>query len=293
MQEIASRFTCLNSGESSTEAAHADRTEATQARGDVRAEHSRRTEKLRNRSTQPSWRARTMHLGIVAAFDREARMLTGRAGLLRDFQGQAQVAIAGMGADRARAAGERLLNSGATALLSWGVAAALDRELEPGSLLMPRTIVATDLSERAVSPDWHSALCARLADKFVIHTEPLAESTLVLSTPAQKRALLLRSMAVAADMESAALAALAQTAHVPFVAIRAVSDRADTRVPLWLSAVVDGAGRLSLRRVIKDFLLRPRDWVAVSHVASGFCAARATLTGVARQAGISLMAGVS
>ena len=129
--------------------------------------------------------------------------------------------------------------------------------------------------------------------KFVIHTEPLAESTLVLSTSAQKRALLLRSAAVAADMESAALAALAQTAHVPFVAIRAVSDTADARVPQWLSDVINDTGRVSLRYAIKGLLLHPRDWIVVSRLAFGFRAARATLTDVARQAGESLVAAAS
>jgi adenosylhomocysteine nucleosidase len=234
-----------------------------------------------------------MQLGIVAAFDREVQMLVGRTGSMADLQGQILVMVAGMGAECARAAGERLLNSGATALLSWGVAAALDRGLEPGSLLLPRTIVAADLSERAVSLDWHRDLCNHLAGKFVIHTEPLAESTLVLSTSAQKRALLLRSAAVAADMESAALAALAQTAHVPFVAIRAVSDTADARVPQWLSDVINDTGRVSLRYAIKGLLLHPRDWIVVSRLAFGFRAARATLTDVARQAGASLMAAAS
>lgn len=234
-----------------------------------------------------------MRLGIVAAFDREARMLVGHAGPVTEPQDQARVVIAGMGAARARAAGERLLNDGATALLSWGVAAALDRGLTPGSLLMPRTIVAADLSEHAVSKAWHFNLCEHLAEKFVIHTDPLAESPQVLTTPAQKRALLLHSAAIAADMESAALAMLARDAQVPFVAIRAVSDTAAARVPQWLSTVVDDAGRLSLRRAIKGFLLRPRDWVAVSHLAFGFRAARATLTNVVCQTGASLMATAS
>jgi adenosylhomocysteine nucleosidase len=117
-----------------------------------------------------------MCLGVVAAFDRETRMLTQAAGVAPESRGQALVAYAGMGANHARVAGERLLNSGATALLSWGVAAALDHGLAPGNLLLPKAFINADLCEFAAADDWHNSLCERLAGKFVVRTEPLAES---------------------------------------------------------------------------------------------------------------------
>jgi adenosylhomocysteine nucleosidase len=233
-----------------------------------------------------------VRLGIVAAFDREARMLLGRAGGMavelsecRSVDGSVRslVVFAGVGAECARVACARLLDNGATALLSWGLAAGLDGALSPGSLLLPRAIIDAQLREHAVHQRWHRELCARLNDRFAVHTAPLAESRLLLSTPAQKRALMLHSTAIAADMESAAVAALARAADVPFVAIRAVSDTALTHVPPWLSGAIDGAGRLAAAQVIKQVIVRPVDWPAVSRLALGFRAARATLAGVARQ----------
>jgi adenosylhomocysteine nucleosidase len=229
-----------------------------------------------------------MRLGIVAAFDFEARMFMARAGPLGrpdEDAGDPLVALAGMGAARARAAGERLLNDGATALVSWGVAAGLDRALSPGSLVAPRAIIAADLSELPVSTDLHRTLCERLGAGFVIHTDPLAESAKVLTTPAQKRALLLRSGAIAADMESAALAAVAREAQVPFLAVRAISDAAAVSVPSWLVAAMDGAGRLAPAQLLKQIVLRPLEWAAVSRLALGFRAARATLKHVAAKLG--------
>ncbi len=199
--------------------------------------------------------------------------------------GDVDVALAGMGAGRARAAGEDLLARGATALMSWGVAAALDRDLAPGNLLVPSVILGTDLHAYPVHAGWHRSLCRRLTDNFVIHVDPLVESETVLATRAQKRALMLHSGAIAADMESAALAALARDACVPFVAIRAVSDTALARVPQWLGGVIDNGGRLRLTAVMRQILVRPLDWAAVSRLALGFRAARATLTHVAAQAG--------
>lgn len=215
---------------------------------------------------------------------------TNAAGPFRAAPGDGLLTLAGIGATRARAAGERLLSSGATALLSWGVAAALDRGLRSGDLLAPATIIGTDLREYAVSADWHRALCERLADEFVVHTEPLAETRTVLTTPAQKRILLVHTGAIAADMESAALAGLAREAGVPFVAIRAISDTATAKVPWWLGVAIDDAGRISLADVLKQIALHPAEWTAVAHLAFGFRAARATLTGVAEQVGTDRLA---
>lgn len=223
-----------------------------------------------------------MRVGIVSAFDREARMLFRQAGTAGALPDAALIALAGQGPERARAAGQRLLARGATALMSWGLAAGLDRALKPGSLLLPIAIIDADLREHPVNLVWHRDLCARLENRFTIHTELLAESALLLGTPAQKRALMLHSAAIAADMESAALAALARAANVPFVAVRAVSDTAVTRVPSWLGGVIDTAGRLVVAKVLARIAARPADWAAISHLAFGFCAARATLTGVAR-----------
>jgi adenosylhomocysteine nucleosidase len=233
-----------------------------------------------------------MRVGIVAAFDREARALIKRRNAAAQARGDVLFALSGMGAVRARAAGEHLLEQGATALLSWGVAAALDRGLTAGDLLLPKVILAADLREYSVSAGWQRALCERLAGGFVVNTGPLAETPMVLSTPAQKRALLLHSSAIAADMESAALAALACEARVPFVSIRAVSDTAGAKVPPWLGAAIDSAGRLSTTRMLKEIIGRPLEWIAMSHLALGFRAARVTLTGVAERVGAGWPAAV-
>ncbi len=226
-------------------------------------------------------------------------MLLGRAGSMAvelskrrpvDNSAGILVAFAGVGPECARAAGTRLLDNGATALLSWGLAAGLDRTLPAGSLLLPRVIVDAQMREHAVHRKWHHKLYTRLDDRFAVHTAPLAESILLLSTPAQKRALMLCSTAIAADMESAAIAALARAADVPFVAIRAVSDTALTRVPPWLSGAIDGAGRLATAQLIREMIVSPMDWPAVSRLALGFRAARGTLARVARQIGASFLA---
>jgi hypothetical protein len=150
---------------------------------------------------------------------------------------------------------------------------------------MPTAIIGANCSTYFVDPDWHRDLAACLADRYIIHTQALAESTAVLSNGAHKRALRLRSSAIAADMESAALAALARKAGVPFLVIRAVSDRADARVPHWLTASIDEAGHLAVGTALGRILTRPSDWGAIFGLALGFRAARATLAGVCERIG--------
>ncbi len=225
-----------------------------------------------------------MQVGIVAAFDREARMLAAQARTGCDSRavGTTRIALAGVGPAGAQAAGQRLLKQGATALVSWGIAAALEPQLSPGSLLIPNSVIAADGRAYPVDSGWHHSLCERLAN-FAVHTGPLAESYTILGTPAQKNALASRTGAIGADMESAALAAVAHAGQVPFVAIRVVSDAADTKVPAWLAHAIDGAGRLSKAAVLKQIALHPAEWGAISRLALGFKAARATLSAVARQ----------
>jgi hypothetical protein len=150
---------------------------------------------------------------------------------------------------------------------------------------MPTAIIGADSSTYFVDHDWHRDLAACLADRYIIHTQALAESTTILSNGAHKRALRLRSSAIAADMESAALAALARKAGVPFLVIRAVSDRADARVPHWLTGCLGETGRLAVGKTLGLILTRPSDWGAIFGLALGFRAARATLAGVSERIG--------
>jgi len=148
---------------------------------------------------------------------------------------------------------------------------------------MPTAIIGADSSTYFVDPDWHRDLAVCLADRYIIHTQALAESTAVLSNGAHKRALHLRSSAIAADMESAALAALARKAGVPFLVIRALSASAGARVPHWLTGSIDKTGRLAVGKALGWILTRPSDWGAIFGLALGFRAARATLANVSER----------
>ncbi len=232
-----------------------------------------------------------IHLGIVAALYSEARMLA-RDAAARDksgdlAEGAALLACSGIGAQHARLAGKRLLAQGAQALLSWGVAAGLDPGIACGSLVLPRAIVTADWNVLEVDHDWHARLHASLSPCLSVYTEPIVESPAVLAHPRAKRRLHAQSGAVAADMESAALGALAREAGVPFLVVRAVSDRADHAVPPVALAALDAQGRIRTAALL-GMLREPRSWPALAKLAWGFNQAQTTLKTVARHAGSSL-----
>lgn len=136
--------------------------------------------------------------------------------------------VGGVGKVRAARAAAILLGEGIARLLVVGTCGGLRRHLAPGALLHCRRAIQADLGVRegrevdadpALLSGWRRAVPAEegtflTADKAVL--SPWRRLRLA-------RAL---SGACVADMETAAVAAVAQAAGVPWGALRAVTDRA-------------------------------------------------------------------
>lgn len=234
-----------------------------------------------------------MILGISAAMPGELTMLTRQRLALGECLriGSGVVAtLSGVGSARAREAGTELIAQGATALLSWGVAAGLDPGLAPGSLVLPRSIIAADLSVYPVDHEWHERLRHALMPKVVYHTGALAESEGVVESAADKRELRMKTEADAADMESAALARLAHESGLPFCAVRAIVDPAGMALPRSILGAMDASGQVRLGKLLPKLLVHPGDWLALVRLGRYFRSARQTLARVAELTGPQLMA---
>jgi adenosylhomocysteine nucleosidase len=228
------------------------------------------------------------HLGIITAVTAEARTLTKEPiprGELIYLPGGAMLIVSGMGPTWAARTSRALLDKGATALLSWGSAGGLASKVSPGSLILPKTVIASDRSLYPVDRPWHEGLCNRLRGRVGFHTEPLIESSRVVRTPAEKATLFRETGAVGVDMESAAVAATAQEAQVPFMAVRAVADSADTTIPESILNAVDEFGRLNFFKLIQGLVKDPTEVLALVRIARDYRAAKRTLAAVARLAG--------
>src|SRR5215813_906087 len=70
----------------------------------------------------------------------------------------------GPGPERAASAATAALASGASALLSFGLAGALRAELEPGDVLLPRRVRSAAGTSFDADPKWHAQLFAALRE---------------------------------------------------------------------------------------------------------------------------------
>lgn len=219
-------------------------------------------------------------LGIVVSLPWELKSLTRQTipvGACRAITGNTLVALSGIGAERAYTAGSLLVAQGATALLSWGCAAALDDRLKAGSLMLPERLIGVNGEIYLVSVEWHRRLYQTLSLKLPVHTDPLIESDAIVKTSAEKRALAERTQAAATDMESAAQARLAKACGLPFIAVRAIVDTASTDIPENVLKSLDQQGRLTIRKLLTGAPLLPADWIKIVHLGIQFNAAQKTL----------------
>ncbi len=224
--------------------------------------------------------------GIVAALPLEARCLAQFSSVRFGLQKNVELAdvgwirVSGMGAAKAGRAAAALLHGGARRLVSWGVAGALTAELKAGALIVPDAITSSDGREFPIDSEWRARLIRCLSDLPVAGGR-LTESTNISSTPADKHALHACTGAIAVDMESAAIAAAANCAAIPFMAIRAIVDEVDHPIPAAAMHAVDELGNLNPVRLIRSVVANPRQLRDLLYLAKSMYAAQATLKRVA------------
>jgi len=229
-------------------------------------------------------------LGVVIALPAEASCLLGRNIDIGRPQHHHDILIhiSGMGPERASRAASALLQEGATALLSWGTAAALAPDLSSGALLVPERILLQDGSSSAVDPHWWMALVNSLNGHLAVNTGLLISSDTPLDKPAAKRRLFAHTGALAVDMESAAIAAIASAAGLPFACIRAVVDSAEMPIPELALTAVDVYGRPRIAALLSGLLRQPMAAGELLRLGRSFARARRTLRAVRRCCGYNL-----
>ena len=232
-------------------------------------------------------------LGVVVALEIEARGLVKKSVI----QGGATclpegilLEISGNGAEHGRLAAETLIKDGATSLLTWGSAGGLHPSLSPGSLIIPEKVLLPNQTGFDVDVAWHKRLFTCLSEHFKLHTGPLFQSPTILTSPLEKGKLFRQHGAIAVDMESAAVAAVARQENVPFVVLRAVADPADMIIPASTLAATDEHGRLRLLRLLKSLARHPEEFSLLFRLGRNFYAAMNTLASVRRITGKKLMA---
>jgi adenosylhomocysteine nucleosidase len=229
-------------------------------------------------------------VGIVCALTAEARHLTAtsrRGDVLATLTDGTLVAVSGMGCAAAARGAHALLDAGAMALASWGMAGGLDPELAAGAIFLPTEIVALDGSTLPTARYWRERLAIALCAQHPVTRGKLLTSPRAIASVAQKAVVFQQTGAAAVDMESLAVAQAAHSRALPFIAVRVIVDGAGDALPQAVAAAADGAGQLQLWRLIGALARAPGQLAPLVRLARRYRAASRSLAAVARAGSLS------
>ena len=181
-------------------------------------------------------------LGLIFALPIEAHTFERRACDIKDFQGQGCVifegrlsnhpivwAISGVGRDAASHAAQLMVDGHQPhTLISAGFAGALTPGLEHGTVVIPNRIL--DDHHECIYTLPQDEQIAFLAEETIKNTTLVTVDS-VVSSKEEKFQLREESHADLVDMESAAVARIAQEADVRFLAVRVISDTSEETLP--------------------------------------------------------------
>jgi len=225
-------------------------------------------------------------IGLVAALPAEIRCLTSLPiDVNTPFRvNQHLVAIVcGIGAKNAIRATQNLLYQDIQGLISWGTAGALSSELKSGDLVLPGIIQATNGRLYNTDSDWLKHLRQALKTTSIrVHSGLLVETNNILGSSQEKSCLKMRiNDAIAADMETAAIIKTGQDNGLPVIAIRAIIDQLDDRLPVEILKHTDQFGNPGITNILVEFIRKPQLLTSLIRLSIAMRAATSTLRSVA------------
>ncbi len=233
-------------------------------------------------------------VGIVCALASEARHLGPTASRVSASSVQlgsladgSLVAVTGMGRSAASRGAQSLIQAGAAALASFGMAGGLDPALSSGDILIPAEIMTPEGHRYRTAADWRERLGSALATRSPVRPGSLLTANRAIGSIEDKSELFRSTGAVAVDMESAAVAEVADQHQLPFVAVRVIVDSAEDVLPPSVTAAADAEGHLQIGRLIGALALAPADLGPLMRLARRYRAANRSLARVARTGALS------
>ncbi len=220
----------------------------------------------------------------------EARAVTGRAQPTEEVVEIAEhllLRVGGVGDVAAERNCVALIAAGANALVSLGCAAGLAPACRPGSLIVPAELQSPQGEIFAVDPGWRAAFLAGTHGFFSPVFGTLAGVDGIIERT-EKHALHTLTGAVAADMESIAVARNARRRGLSMIAVRAISDGPEDALPMSVRSAVDAFGRARYGALFGTLVRRPGDVAALARLRAGFNSACSTLSQVIERTGPSL-----
>lgn len=179
-------------------------------------------------------------LGIVVGLMAEARLARGLG---------CQVGVGGGDAQGAAAAAGRLVQAGASGLVSFGLAGGLSPDLRAGDVIVPEGVLDHAGRRWTVDPT--------LSARFGVPAGWLLAATGIIATRAAKRESWEQTGAAAVDLESGAVAMVAAEHRLPFAVLRAICDPADRGLPPAAMTALDTQGRIRAGALMRSLARHP------------------------------------
>jgi adenosylhomocysteine nucleosidase len=199
-------------------------------------------------------------LGIIAALPAEAKCLHNKklnVATPVEIHKDIFLCLSGIGYESAYKAANKLLALKVDALISWGVAGAIDDSLNPGDMILAESIISPDRSYK-ISNEWINNISNYFKqNSYDILSGDIVSSKEMCASTSDKKLLLQETAALAVDMESAAIAEAATINNLDFLAIRAIADNANTNIPEAVVKHTDNVGQPKLFSFISSCMLNP------------------------------------
>jgi len=223
------------------------------------------------------------HLGIVTGLGYEAAIAEEaiRSATAPPGDDRVTATCHGPGQARARSAAEALVDIGANALLSFGVAGGCNPDLPSGTVILATGI--RDISSGGggdilyTNRGWQRRIKSLLLGNVLLEDALLASVSTPITDSTSKRQLFHDLGVAAVDMESAAAARVAIDAGIPFMALRVIVDTADTTLPAAALAPMSPDGTVRTGPIVQAILRRPQDIPGLVGIAMADSKARKSL----------------
>lgn len=230
-------------------------------------------------------------LGIITALPAEANCLTQYAfqtQMISAISDNTLVLISGIGAQNAAFAAQKLINEGVTTLVSWGTAGSLSENLQPGDIVLPESVQLSHDQIYRVDQNWRQQLIKQITPEINPHGGSLLHSNEVITTAEQKSQLHDDTEAVAVDMESGAVAQIADQRGLPFLIIRSIVDSSTESIPTTAINSIDEFGQTKPIALMTNLIKKPGDIPKLIRLGKHFRLARKSLQQVSVLTGTTL-----
>ena len=225
-----------------------------------------------------------MITGIVIALPDEINSLTDKKiskGGIVFINRNTLVMCSGAGPENAATASKLLIDKGAEQLISWGCAAALSPDLNPGDLVLPQQLLTESKELISIASPWLNHVTEQLSSLCPI-TGLLAESTVIIAESSAKKLLNSQSKAIALDMESIAIVQTAKQHNLPAIVIRCIADPAGMSLPKSISHSLNRQGEVELLKLFRFLLTHPTELPGLIKLGLHFHAAKNKLKSAAK-----------